>query len=112
MLRSMAMPTKLPIVLAINLLIDHRMAVADGSSRRKIVRMSGPAGIEAVDITVRAARFLSKHRNGYALALNAQGSTPQQYFECVQQIVSLLQENDVLGLRGILHSWALPFAYA
>ena len=83
-----------------DLLVDHRMAVEDGSSRRKIVRCSGPDGIEAVDVTIRAARFLAKHRNGVPLALNAQGSTPEQYLHCVQQIVPLLQDSDVLGLGG------------
>ncbi len=77
-----------------DLLIDHRLA------NRQIVRASGPDGVEAVDYTIRAARFLAKHRNGVPLALNAQGSTPEQYFHCVQQIVPLLQENDTLGLGG------------
>jgi hypothetical protein len=77
-----------------DLLIDHRLA------NRQIVRADDIAGVEAVDYTVRAARFLSKHRNGYALALNAQGSTPEQYFGCVQQIVPLLQDVDILGMGG------------
>lgn len=83
-----------------DLLIDHRLIIDPGSSRRKIVRCDEATGIEAVDITIRAARFLSNHRNGYSLALNAQGSTPEQYFECVEQIVPLLQVDDVLGLGG------------
>ncbi|HEY4033039.1 MAG TPA: hypothetical protein VGL94_03640 [Ktedonobacteraceae bacterium] len=83
-----------------DLLVDHRMIAEKGSSVRKIVRCNGITGIEAVDITVRAAKFIDKHRSGYHLALNAQGSTPIQYFQCVQKIMPLFQDGDVLGLGG------------
>ncbi len=54
-----------------DLLVDHRLAESAGkSSRRKILRCSESDGVEAVDVSVQAARFLDKHRNGYALALN------------------------------------------
>lgn len=77
-----------------DLLVDHRL------SNRQIVRADEVAGVEAADYTIRAAKFLAKHRNGYNLALNAQGSTPEQYLHCVQQIVPLLQPDDVIGLGG------------
>ncbi len=64
------------------------------------MRADEVAGVEAADYTIRAAKFLAKHRNGYNLALNAQGSTAQQYLHCVQQIVPLLQPDDVIGLGG------------
>lgn len=83
-----------------DLLVDHRMIAEKGSSVRTIVRCNGITGIEAVDITVRAAQFINKHRNGYHLALNAQGSTPIQYFQCVQKIMPLFQDGDALGLGG------------
>lgn len=81
-------------------LIDHRFAATAGSSRRQIQRLPENYGDVAVEKSVEAAHFLDAHRNGYHLALNVQGVTPQQYLSCVQQVVPLLRDGDTLGLGG------------
>lgn len=83
-----------------DLLIDHRLSENSGSSRRKILRLAESDGVEAVDVTVDAAHFLDQHRNGYALALNVQGVTPHQYFDCVKRVLPYLRDGDILGLGG------------
>lgn len=83
-----------------DLLIDHRFAQISGRSHRRIMRCTEAEGRVAVDVTVAAAQFLSAHRNGYNLALNVQGVTPDQYLQCVKLVVPLLQIGDVLGFGG------------
>jgi hypothetical protein len=83
-----------------DLLVDHRFSRVPGSSRRKIQRIPESSGRVAVERTVQAAQFLNQHRNGYNLALNVQGATPGQYLQCVEQVVPLLRDSDILGLGG------------
>ncbi len=88
-----------------DLLVDHRLSEAaylSGAFRRSILRCAESDGEEAVEVTIRAARFLDQHRHhdGYPLALNVQGVTPEQYLRCVQAVVPLLRGGDMLGLGG------------
>jgi hypothetical protein len=83
-----------------DLLVDHRFSDATTGMRRTILRCSPSDGEVSIEVTVQAARFLDQHRNGYALALNVQGVTPEQYLRCVKQVVPLLRDGDILGLGG------------
>jgi len=88
-----------------DLLIDEMWSedeAGGGLFRRHKRRWTEAAAEEAVEETVQAARFLAApaHRNGIPCVLSAQGVTPSQYLRCVQQIVPLLQDGDLLGLGG------------
>lgn len=54
----------------------------------------------AVEETVRAAAYLTHHRQGVGAILSVQGVTPKQYLACAQQVVPLLAPGDILGLGG------------
>lgn len=88
-----------------DLLIDEMWSedeVSGSVFRRQKRRWTETAAEEAVRETVQAARFLTApaHRNGIPCVLSAQGVTPGQYLRCVQQVVPLLQDGDLLGLGG------------
>ncbi|MBA2681123.1 MAG: hypothetical protein H0U76_22335 [Ktedonobacteraceae bacterium] len=55
---------------------------------------------EACAVTIQAAGYLSRHRDGIPCILCAQGVSAAQYLKCVQGILPHLQSGDVLGLGG------------
>lgn len=79
-----------------DVLIDEKW---EGNTRYK-ERWSEQDGVEAANITVEAARYLTHHRMGLKLILSAQGVTAQQYLACTKEIVPLLEPGDVFGLGG------------
>jgi len=55
----------------------------------------------AVDTTIKAAEYMTKHRETPGLILSAQGVTPKQYFDCAVRVMDFLDpEKDMLGLGG------------
>lgn len=68
--------------------------------RRHKERWSELDAQEAVAETVRAAAYLSKHRQGVGAVLSVQGVSAKQYLACAQQIISHLEPGDILGLGG------------
>lgn len=85
-----------------DLLIDEMWSEGETSGVlvRHKRRWTETAADEAVHETVQAARFLATHRTGIPCVLSAQGVTPRQYLRCVQQIMALMQDGDILGLGG------------
>lgn len=79
-----------------DLLIDE---VWNEGSRAKR-RWSVGEAEAAVSETVAAAKFLSQHRNSLRLCLSAQGVDASQYRRCVEHILPLMREGDILGLGG------------
>jgi hypothetical protein len=79
-----------------DLLIDEKWI----GERRHKARWSEADAALAVEETVRAAAYLAHHRHGMRAILSAQGVSPQQYLGCVEDIVPLLEEGDMLGLGG------------
>lgn len=67
-------------------------------------RWNGIDSSVAVRETVDNAKWLHEHRDllpeKVNCVLTAQGTTPQEYKECAEQIVPLLQEEDVFGFGG------------
>ena len=78
------------------LLIDE---IWEHGKRRK-ERWPDEAGMQAVTVSIDAARYLNRHRSGISLVLSAQGVTPTQYMKCSQGIVPLLEPGDIFGLGG------------
>jgi hypothetical protein len=62
----------------------------------------------AVKETISAARFLADQNDGVGHTLSAQGVDAFQYLECVQEIVPLLRQDDILGLGGWCPLGRLP----
>lgn len=79
-----------------DLLIDE---VWTGEQRQKERWSEGDAD-GAVSTTVKAAAYLTKHREGKKLILSAQGVTARQYLHCAEQIVPYLEEGDIFGCGG------------
>lgn len=84
-----------------DLLIDEKWH--DGI--RKKERWTEEDAWEAVEVTVGAAKFISKCRDEIpykpGLVISAQGVSPTQYFECVKGISPYIDtERDILGLGG------------
>lgn len=80
-----------------DLLIDEKWGT-DGFRRKQ--RWSEHEAEQAVQETVKAARFLACHRGGIPCVLSAQGVSPRQYLRCTQEIVPLLHQGDLFGLGG------------
>lgn len=56
---------------------------------------------DAVETTVRAARFMARQKGNKGAILSAQGVTPQQYARCAEQIIPLIEPaRDIIGLGG------------
>jgi hypothetical protein len=84
-----------------DVLIDETWSQDEfGILTRKKQRWSESTAEEAVKITVAAAAYLGKHRNGIPCIMSAQGVTPQQYLRCSQQVVRHMQAEDIFGLGG------------
>lgn len=62
----------------------------------------------AVQETIQAAAYLSRHRNGLPCILSAQGVSPQQYRHCAEGILPSLHHGDLLGLGGWCITGKLP----
>ena len=54
----------------------------------------------AVKLTVKAAAFLSAHRQDIPCILSAQGVSAKQYLKCAEQVVPHLETQDLFGLGG------------
>ena len=80
-----------------DMLIDEHWGT-DG--RRSKCRWTENEAWEACIETIRAAAFLSAHREGIPCILSAQGITASQYLKCVQGILPYLRDGDMLGLGG------------
>ena len=85
-----------------DLLIDEKWS-SDGNRYKE--RWDENDAWEAVDITTKAAEYISSHRKylsyGNGLILSAQGVSPLQYLECVKQVVPYMNlETDIFGLGG------------
>lgn len=78
-----------------DLLIDERWL----NGRRFKERWSEDEAETAVKETVDNAVWLSNHRQ-LNLILSAQGTSPQQYKRCAEQIIPLLQDGDIFGFGG------------
>lgn len=88
-------------VASYDLLIDEKWQ--DGVRSKD--RWSEEDAWKAVEVTVNAAEYISKHRqdipNQPGLVLSAQGVSAPQYLECVQAVVPYLDLNhDIFGLGG------------
>lgn len=91
-------------VASYDLLIDERWE----NGKRFKERWEVSDAEEAVKETVDTARWLHERRNIVkhiyknlnGLILSAQGVTPLQYKYCVENILPLIQEQDILGLGG------------
>jgi hypothetical protein len=79
-----------------DLLIDEKWI--DG--KRKKIRWNEGDALEAIEVTVGAAAYLDRHRNGLALIQSAQGVTADQYLDCALRIMPYLQAGDLFGLGG------------
>jgi hypothetical protein len=87
-----------------DLLIDEKWR----EGRRHKQRWSETEAWDACVITIKAAQFLSRHRNGIPCVLSAQGVTASQYLACVQAILPYFQPEDMLGLGGWCITGKLP----
>lgn len=79
-----------------DLLIDE---VWSGDTRQKR-RWSINEAEAAVDVTVASARWLNNHRSGIDLIISAQGVDEHQYLRCVQRLLPIFRNGDILGLGG------------
>lgn len=79
-----------------DLLIDEKWQ--DGHRQKE--RWSELDAQDAVAETVRAAAYLSTHRQGVGAVLSVQGVSAKQYLACARQVVPLLEPGDILGLGG------------
>lgn len=79
-----------------DLLIDEVWSDGNRSKRRWTVA----AAESAVEETISAAQFLNQHRGSVSLIISAQGVDAPQYLRCVQGLLPLFREGDVLGLGG------------
>lgn len=97
-----------------DLLIDEKWV--DGE--RCKIRWTRSEAASAVQETVKAAQYLAGQRKflrgvfgrSIGLALSAQGVEVKQYMSCVEQIVPLMEEEDILGLGGWCITGLLPDA--
>jgi hypothetical protein len=87
-----------------DVLIDEKW---EGGTRYK-ARWTEQDAEDAVEETVRAARYLAQHRMGVKLVLSAQGVSAHQYLRCAERIVPLLAPDDVFGLGGWCITGKLP----
>ena len=86
-------------IVSYDLLIDEQMQ----SDRQVKARWTEAAGWSAVETTIQAAEYLSKHRTELAprqLVLSCQGVTPEQYLVCMKSILDIAQADDCVGLGG------------
>lgn len=79
-----------------DLLIDE--VWSEGNRHKR--RWSVSDAESAVDETVEAAVWLDKHRDGVPLVISAQGVDAAQYLRCMQRLMPLIQDNDIIGLGG------------
>lgn len=79
-----------------------------GDVRRK-KRGTDKTAWTSVELTIEAAHYIVKHRNGLGLILSAQGVSSEQYLGCVKAIVPLLDtERDMLGMGGFCITGMMP----
>lgn len=80
-----------------DLLIDETWI--DGKRSKK--RWSYEDAKEAVAVTVAASQYATARRDNIGLVQSAQGVEPEQYLDCVQQIMPYIDtDRDKLGLGG------------
>jgi hypothetical protein len=84
----------------------ERYGYADQVTHRatydRLVRKFVPdnEAVIGVQQTIEAARWLSRNRDETRLVITAQGKGTGQYVECVQALLPMIEEGDVLGLGG------------
>lgn len=79
-----------------DLLIDEVWNDGNRTKRRWTVS----AAEDSICQTIEAAAWLNRHRDGYPLAISAQGVDAAQYLRCVQGLLGFFQSGDILGFGG------------
>jgi len=79
-------------------LVDEQ--VKDGQQIKE--RVSEDVGWEYVEETIKAAEYLNKERGRIQsnLILSNQGTTVKQYVQCVENILDISNEGDIIGIGG------------
>ncbi len=80
-------------------LVDEQMA--DGIQIKS--RVSREVGESYVMDTIEAAEYLSSRRDeleGRRLVLSCQGSDTEQYLDCMDQVISIAEPGDIIGIGG------------
>lgn len=66
-------------------------------------RVDSSTGSEYVEETIRAAEFLSSKRHGLGqrkLILSCQGTSTEQYLQCIESILDFAEPEDIIGFGG------------
>lgn len=90
-------------VASYDLLIDEKWQ--DGQRRKE--RWTEWAARKAIEETIAAADWIRCHRAD-PMVLSAQGVTAMQYLNCVQAIVPMIRDCDILGLGGWCITGKMP----
>jgi hypothetical protein len=81
-----------------DLLVDEKW---NDQGERSKIRWEADEAEYAVDETIKAADYLSKHRLGLGLVLSAQGVTRNQYMRCAEEVVPMMDlDKDIFGFGG------------
>lgn len=80
-------------------LVDEQM---EGGEQIK-KRVTGDTAEQYVTETIEAAEYLSSRRErlpGRRLVLSCQGSTAEQYLDCLKEVLQIARPGDIVGLGG------------